>query len=116
MLKHFNEENFDSEILGSNNKETSSENRFAFVDFFATWCGPCQMLSPVIEELANDEELDGKVDIGKVDIDESRNLAERFGIMSVPTMILFKNGAEIKRISGFKPKDQLKEEIVSAIN
>ena len=62
------------------------------VDFFATWCGPCKMLTPVLESVAN--KLDGKVKIVKVDVDESPDLAQRFGIMSVPTMILFKKGQQ----------------------
>lgn len=75
------------------------------VDFFATWCGPCKMLSPVLEELA--EDVKGKAEIVKVDVDQEGDLAMRFGIMSVPTMIIFKNGEAVKQIMGYQPKQQL---------
>lgn len=71
------------------------------VDFFATWCGPCKMLAPVLEELA--AKLAGKVRIVKVDVDENNDLAMRFQIMSVPTMILFQNGKAVKQIQGYQP-------------
>lgn len=82
------------------------------VDFFATWCGPCKMLAPVLEELA--QEYEGKATIVKVDVDKDEALARRFSIMSVPTMILFKNGEAIREASGFQPKPQLKAFIDSA--
>ena len=75
------------------------------VDFFATWCGPCKMLSPVLEEVA--EELAGKAAIVKVDVDESGELASSYGIMSVPTLIVFKDGEAVKMSAGFQPKEQL---------
>ncbi len=75
------------------------------VDFFATWCGPCKMLSPVLEELA--EDLKGKAEIVKVDVDQEGSLAMEFNIMSVPTMIIFKDGEAVKQIMGFQPKQQL---------
>lgn len=75
------------------------------VDFFATWCGPCKMLTPVLESVAN--KLDGKVKIVKVDVDESPDLAQRFGIMSVPTMILFKKGQQAAAFSGYMPEAML---------
>ncbi len=79
------------------------------VDFFATWCGPCKMLTPVLEELS--EELKDKVTIVKVDVDESPDLAKRFGIMAVPTMILFKNGTQANAFQGYMAKPQLKQAI-----
>ena len=75
------EENFDRVL---------KDNAVVAVDFWATWCGPCKMLAPVIEELASD--FDGKAVIGKVDVDENESLAMRFGIMSIPTVLIFKNG------------------------
>lgn len=75
------------------------------VDFFATWCGPCKMLTPVLESVAN--KLDGKVKIVKVDVDESPDLAQRFGVMSVPTMILFKKGQQTAAFSGYMPEAML---------
>jgi thioredoxin 1 len=75
------------------------------VDFWAEWCGPCKMIAPVLEELAN--ELDGKLTIGKLDVDENQNTAMAYGIFSIPTMLLFKDGEPVERIVGFQPKPQL---------
>ena len=83
------------------------------VDFFATWCGPCKMLTPVLESVAN--KLDGKVKIAKVDVDESPDLAQRFGIMSVPTMILFKKGQQAAAFSGYMPEAMLMQNIESKL-
>lgn len=72
------------------------------VDFFATWCGPCKMLGPVLEDLENDR---ADIKIVKVDIDECRSLAREYGVMSVPTMFLFKNGSVVSQKTGFMPKE-----------
>lgn len=74
------------------------------VDFFATWCGPCKMLGPVLEDLANDR---ADIKIVKVDIDQSRSLAREYGVMSVPTLFLFKNGQIVSQKSGYMPKEML---------
>ena len=79
------------------------------VDFFATWCGPCKMLSPVFESLA--EEMEGQADFFKVDIDESMDLAQRFTVTTVPTVIVFKEGQEQGRLVGFIPEKSLKEKV-----
>ena len=83
------------------------------VDFFATWCGPCRMLGPVLEELSNDRT---EVKIVKIDVDECPNLARSFGIMSVPTLLLFKDGKEISKTNGFMPKEELIDWINKSIN
>lgn len=75
------------------------------VDFFATWCGPCKMLSPVLEGVA--EKMKDKVTIVKVDVDRSPALAAKFGVMSVPTMIMFKNGRQVDAFSGYMPEANL---------
>lgn len=75
------------------------------VDFWATWCGPCRMVGPVVAEIA--EEFEGKVKVGKVNVDEEDELAEKFGVQSIPTIILFKNGEEAARQVGFAPKAKL---------
>lgn len=75
------------------------------VDFFATWCGPCKMLSPVLEDVA--EKMKDKVTIVKVDVDRSPDLAAKFGVMSVPTMIMFKNGRQVDAFSGYMPEANL---------
>lgn len=83
------------------------------VDFWASWCGPCMMLAPVLEELA--KELKGRVRVGKLNVDENRETAASFGVMSIPTLILFKNGKEVARITGFRPKEELDKWIAQVL-
>lgn len=94
MLIHYQENNF-NEII---------QNK-VLVDFYANWCGPCKMLSPVLEELSKET----KVDIIKIDVDAHQDLAKEYGVMSIPCLILFENGKEIKRNIGFMPKAKIKE-------
>lgn len=98
-LKHLNEKDF--EELVTNSKKT------VLVDFFATWCGPCKMLAPVLEGVQ--DEVGDRAHIYKVDIDECMDLAKSFGIMSVPTMIVFKDGQEVNRLVGLRPKNLILE-------
>ena len=79
------------------------------VDFWAEWCGPCKMISPVLEEIAQEHE--GKIRIGKLNIDDNLDVTRRFDVMSIPTLILFKDGEPQVRLIGAKPKGQLVEEI-----
>lgn len=88
------EENFENEVLNSDKP--------VLVDFWAQWCGPCRMLGPIIEEIANDYE--GKVKVGKVNVDEQPNLASKYGIASIPTVIVFKNGKPEKTLVGLQFK------------
>jgi len=83
------------------------------VDFWAPWCGPCHMVAPVVEELA--EEYDGRVSFGKVNVDESPRIASQYGIMSIPTLILFKDGKPVSNIVGFRPKGELKQKLEAAL-
>ena len=85
------------------------ETPVAVVDFSATWCGPCQVLKPTIEALAG--ELEGKVNIGKVDIDQNQELATRFSVMSVPTIVFFKDGNQVDSLLGVVPKEKIQEKI-----
>ena len=98
MILHLNNENFDDEI----------KNGVVIVDFYASWCGPCKMLSPVLEEIAN-ERVENK--IIKVDVDKHEDLARRYGIMSVPQVFIFKDGELKKQLVGFMPKSKILEEI-----
>ncbi len=98
-LLHMNSEDFENIVL--NNKEN------AVVDFWATWCGPCKMLAPTVEEIA--DELDGKIAVGKVDVDENRELAIKYGVMSIPTVIYFKGGEEVARLIGVQSREKLLE-------
>lgn len=81
------------------------EKGVTLIDFWATWCPPCQMQSPVLEELSND--LEGKVTIGKVDVDQEQNLAAKYQIQSIPTLLIFKDGQLVQSIVGFNPKPNL---------
>ena len=94
------------EITDSNYKEILAEGKPVVIDFWAEWCGPCKKLSPVIDELA--EEYDGVVDIRKCDVEENVEVASKFGVMAIPTIVLVKNGKEITRRTGTIKKDQLK--------
>lgn len=91
------------------NENVENNNGVVVVDFFAEWCGPCKMLAPVFKDL--DEEIGDKVKFMKVDIDKDINLAEKFQITSVPTMIVFKDGKPVDTIMGFRPKDMIKSQI-----
>ena len=92
-----NAENFQQEVMESDIP--------VVVDFWATWCGPCQMVAPILEEIAVENE--GKIKVGKVNVDEHRDLAMEYKISSIPTMILFKNGEPVDMSLGYKTKDQL---------
>lgn len=76
------------------------------VDFWAPWCGPCKMIAPVLEEL--DQEMSDKVKITKLNVDDNPDTASRFGVMSIPTLIVFKDGQPVDKVVGFQPKDALK--------
>ena len=95
------------ELLNANNFDEKTSNGLVLIDFFANWCGPCKMLSPIIEELS--EELNDKVNIYKIDVDQEPSLAQKFGVMSIPTLVLLKDGQEVEKVIGFQPKEQLVE-------
>ncbi|PLR77739.1 thioredoxin [Bacillus sp. V3-13] len=78
-------------------------------DFWAPWCGPCKMIAPVLEEL--DSEMGDKVKIVKLDVDENQETAAKFGVMSIPTLIVFKNGEAVDKVVGFQPKEALAEKL-----
>ena len=83
------------------------------VDFWATWCGPCRMVAPIIEELAN--EYDGKVIIGKCDVEDNEDLTGEFGIRNIPTILFFKNGEVVDKVIGAQPKAKIEEKIKALI-
>lgn len=97
-----------AKIINSQEFDNTIKNGVVVVDFFATWCGPCKMLTPVVEELSG--ELDN-VNFVKVDIDKSMDLAQKFRIVSVPTLKIFKNGEDVDTLVGFMPKEVLKSKV-----
>jgi len=98
MIYTFTAENFEAEVLQSDIP--------VFVDFYADWCGPCKMMSPVIDKLA--DEFDGKIKVGKIDVGENQELAVKYGVMSIPNMKFFKGGAVVDEVIGAVPKAQMK--------
>lgn len=94
-------------ILNNNNFDEAIKNGVVLVDFWATWCGPCKMLAPNVEEIA--KEYEGRAVVGKVDVDENPDLAERFGIMSIPALFVFVNGEVKEKLIGYRLKMQIAE-------
>ena len=109
MSKHVNEftdANFEDDV-------TKSEIP-VLVDFWATWCGPCKAIAPLIEEIA--EQYDGKVKVGKLDVDQNQNSAMKYGVRSIPTLLIMKNGKVINQIVGSVPKTEITDKLESIIN
>jgi len=85
----------------------------ALVDFWAPWCGPCRMVSPIVDELS--DEYSGKVNFFKVNVDNNHTVSGRYGVMSIPTLMVFKDGKPVTQIVGFRPKDELKKTLDEAL-
>ena len=96
MIVHFDEKTFDEAVHGD---------KPVLVDFWATWCGPCRMIAPAVEEVA--EDFDGRAVVGKVDVGEQVELAKKFGIMSIPTLIVMKGGKVVEQAVGARGKDDI---------
>ncbi|HEY73164.1 MAG: thioredoxin [Anaerolineaceae bacterium 4572_32.2] len=107
MTKPFEvtDDTFESEVLQAAEP--------TLVDLWAAWCGPCRMVSPVVEEIA--KEYEGKLKVAKLDVDSNQQTPSRYGIRGIPTLLLFKDGAEAVRIVGFRPKEAIIEELLPYI-
>lgn len=103
-LAELNEQNFQSEVLQSTQP--------VLVDFWAPWCGPCRAIAPMVEELAKEHQ--GSLKVAKVNIDDSPNLAQAFGVSSIPTLMIFKGGEVVDRFVGVQPKSRLQNAIEQA--
>lgn len=103
-IVHLNDENFDEGVSKG----------IVLVDFYADWCGPCRMLAPVVEKLAQDKDMAGKLKVAKVDTDSALNVASKYNVNSIPTLILFKDGVVQKSVVGLKDFESLKK-MVSAV-
>ena len=99
MINIFNEDNFQNEVLNSD--------KITIVDFYADWCGPCKMMSPVIDKIA--EENAETIKVGKVNVDESQDLAMKYNVMSIPTILIFKDGNILKTFIGVTSKQEIEE-------
>ncbi|MGI6559271.1 MAG: thioredoxin [Limnochordia bacterium] len=100
-IVHLTSGNFQAEVLDSKMP--------VLVDFWADWCGPCRQIAPVIDEIA--KEYEGRMKVGKVNVDQEQDLAVRYGVMSIPTLVLFQNGQAVERLVGAMPKDALKRKL-----
>lgn len=101
MPMNVTDQDFQAKIL--------DHNGVSFVDFWAAWCGPCRMLAPTVDQLA--AEYEGKAQIAKLDVDANQNTARQYGVMSIPTMIIFKDGQEVDRLVGVMPKEAIAERL-----
>lgn len=94
-------------VLNKDNFDQTVANGVVLVDFWATWCGPCKMLAPTIDAIAT--EYKGRAVVGKVDVDESEEIARRFGILSIPTLFLFKDGEVVEKLVGYRLKMEIEQ-------
>lgn len=98
--------NFEQEVLNSEKP--------VLIDFWAVWCGPCRMVSPIVDEISKD--YDGKITVGKMNVDENRNIPMKYGIMSIPTLLIFKNGQVVDKLVGAVPKNMITSKLEAQLS
>ena len=96
MIIHITAENFEAQVVNAENK--------VLLDFWAPWCGPCRMIAPILEQIAEEDE---SITIGKINVDDEMALAAKFGIVSIPTLIVMENGQPVQTAVGYRPKDDI---------
>ena len=101
LVNEFTDANFDNDVTKSDIP--------VLIDFWATWCGPCKAIAPIVEEIA--EEYNGKVKVGKLDVDQNQNSAMKFGVRSIPTLLIMKNGEVLNQIVGSVPKTEITDKL-----
>lgn len=102
---HFTDDNFETEVINSDQP--------VLIDFWAVWCGPCRMIAPIVEELSN--EYEGKIKIGKLDVDENQQTSIKYGVRSIPTLLIFKSGKVVDTIIGAVPKNMIVQKLNAAL-
>ena len=106
MAQAFTDSNFQTEVLNSD--------KLTVIDFWAEWCGPCRMVGPTLEQLA--QSLEGKVKVSKLNVDQNQEIAMKYNIQSIPSLVLFKNGNEVARIVGLSSKEKYETFVNNALN
>lgn len=104
-LVEFTDSNFENEVIKSSTP--------VLVDFWAVWCGPCKIIAPIVEEIA--EQYDGKIKVGKLDVDVNNNIAMKYGVRSIPTLLMFKDGIVVDQIIGAVPKTQIIQRLTNLL-
>ncbi len=103
-----------AQTITRDNLKAATDNKITVIDFWASWCGPCKIMDPIFEEL--EQEFAGKINFGKLNVEDNQDLAEQFKVMSIPSLVVFKNGEAKEKVSGLYPKDKLANYLNKKLN